>query len=48
MTVAGKKKYCRIAFVAAFLREAVDRSKLLSEQHALLNEWASVIRRHSN
>lgn len=48
ITVAGKKKFCRIAFVAAFLRDAVDRSKLLAEQFSLLNEWAAVIRRHTN
>ena len=48
VTVAGKKKFCRVAFVAAFLREAVDRSKLLAEQLALLGDWAAVIRRHSN
>ncbi len=48
LNVAGKRKFCRVAFVAAFLREAVDRSKLLSEQLALLNDWAIVIRRHSN
>lgn len=48
VTIAGKKKFCRIAFVAAFLREAVDRSKLLTEQLALLGDWAAVVRRHSN
>jgi hypothetical protein len=48
VTIAGKKKFCRIAFVAAFLREAVDRSKLLTEQQGLLADWAAVIRRHSN
>jgi hypothetical protein len=48
VTIAGKKKFWRIAFVAAFLREAVDRSKLLTEQQGLLTDWAAVIRRHSN
>jgi hypothetical protein len=48
ITTAGKRKFCRIAFVAAFLREAVDRSKLLAEQQRLLAEWAVVIRRHSS
>jgi hypothetical protein len=48
VTLSGQKKFCRIAFVAAFLREAVDRSKLLSEQMALLTEWATIVRRHSN
>lgn len=48
LTTAGKKKFCRIAFVAAFLRDAVDRSKLLAEQFSLLNEWAAIIRRHTN
>ncbi len=45
--VGGKKRYSRIAFVAAYLREAVDRTKLLSEQQDLLNKWADTIRRHA-
>lgn len=45
---AGKKRYCRIAFVAAFIRDAVDRSKLLAEQQALLNGWAAIIRKHAS
>lgn len=45
---AGKKKYCRIAFVAAYLREAVDRTRLLEEQQSLLQGWISSIRKHSN
>lgn len=45
---AGKKRYCRIAFVAAFIRDAVDRSKLLAEQQALLNSWAAIIRKHAS
>lgn len=48
VTFGGKKKFCRIAFVAAFLRETVDRSKLLAEQQALLGEWATIVRRHVN
>lgn len=45
--VNGKKRYCRLAFVVAYLREAVDRTKLLSEQQNLLNAWAETIRRHA-
>lgn len=45
--MGGKKRYCRIAFVAAFLREAVDRAKLLSEQQNLLNNWIETMRKHS-
>ena len=43
----AKKRYLRIAFVGAFLREAVDRAKLMAEQQTLLNQWADTIRKHS-
>ena len=46
--IKGKKRFCRIAFVVAYLRDAVDRTKLLSEQQGLLNTWAQVIRKHGN
>lgn len=45
--IKGKKRYCRLAFVAAYLREAVDRTKLLAEQQNLLNTWAETIRKHA-
>jgi len=48
LTISGKKKYGRIAFVVAYLREAVDRARLLEEQQTLLAAWASAIRKHSN
>jgi len=48
LTIAGKKKFCRIAFVIAFAREAVDRDRLLENQQALLTGWATTLRKHSN
>ncbi len=48
ITQAGKKRYCRIAFVIAYLGEAVDRTRLLTDQQALINNWANILRRHSN
>lgn len=48
LTLAGKKKFCRITFVAAFLRDAVDRTKFLSEQQVILSEWSAIMRRHAN
>lgn len=46
--INGKKRYCRLAFVIAYLREAVDRTKLMVEQQNLLNAWAETIRKHGN
>jgi hypothetical protein len=48
VTIAGKKKFCRIAFVIAFAREAVDRDRLLGSQQAMLTGWAAILRKHSN
>lgn len=46
--IAGKKRYCRLAFVVAYLREAVDRAKLLNEQQSLLGAWAETMRKHGS
>ena len=48
ITLAGKKRYCRVAFVIAYLSEAVDRTRLLADQQALMNSWSGIIGRHSN
>lgn len=48
VTIGGKKKFCRIAFVIAFAREAVDRDRLLGSQQAMLTGWAAILRKHSN
>lgn len=48
ITQAGKKRFCRVAFVIAFLAEAVDRTRLLADQQALMNNWANIIRRHGS
>jgi hypothetical protein len=48
VTQAGKKRYCRVAFVVAYLGEAVDRARLLTDQQTLMNSWAGILRRHSN
>lgn len=48
ITQAGKKRYCRVAFVIAYLGEAVDRTRLLADQEALMNNWTAILRKHSN
>ncbi len=48
ITVSGKKKFTRIAFVVAFAREAVDKDRLIESQQTLLSSWAAIIRKHSN
>jgi hypothetical protein len=48
VTIAGKKKFSRIAFVVAFAREAVDRDRLLETQQGMLAGWATVLRKHNN
>lgn len=47
-TVAGKKRFYRMAYVVAYVAEAVDRAKLLEEQQNLMKNWAAILRRHSN
>jgi hypothetical protein len=42
-----KKRYCRISFVAAFLREAVDKKKFMVEQQDLLLGWGQTILKHT-
>ena len=48
ITIAEKKKFTRVAFVVAFAREAVDKDRLIESQQALLNSWATIIRKHTN
>lgn len=44
--VAGKKKSCRVSFIIAYLREAVDEKKLLSDQQRILTEWGESLLKH--
>lgn len=44
--VAGKKKFCRVSFIVAYLKEAVDEKKLLSEQQRILTEWGESLLKH--
>ncbi|MCS6971411.1 MAG: hypothetical protein N2Z22_00370 [Turneriella sp.] len=37
---SSRPKYCRLTFVVAFLREAVDAHKLMAEQKELLQNWS--------
>lgn len=48
VTQAGKKRFCRIAFVIAYLGEAVDRVRLLTDQQTIMNNWANIVRKHSS
>ncbi|HRP68503.1 MAG TPA: hypothetical protein PLY93_03140 [Turneriella sp.] len=42
-----KKKYFRVVFVAAFLRDVVDETVLLAEQKKLLQNWMATLVKHS-
>lgn len=44
----AKKRFCRIAFVAVFQREAVDQQRFLADQQTILTEWMATIQKHSN
>lgn len=44
----AKKRFCRIAFVAVFQREAVDQKRFLTDQQTILTEWMTTIQKHSN